>query len=65
MIKGIKTSTKGASFVEDNARRQGSIEKEFKLRELAKILEAQDKSLLFSLQIFFHVFANQIMKIIN
>jgi hypothetical protein len=40
MIKGIQTQTKtkGASFVENNTRRQGLIEKEFKLRELAKMI---------------------------
>jgi hypothetical protein len=38
MIKGIQTKAKGASFVERNTRRQGPIEKEFKLRELAKMI---------------------------
>jgi hypothetical protein len=40
MIKGIQTQTKtkGTSFVENNTRRQGPIEKEFKLRELAKMI---------------------------
>jgi hypothetical protein len=41
MIKGIKTKTKSVPFAESNTRtrKQGPIEKAFKLRELAKMIK--------------------------
>jgi hypothetical protein len=40
LIKGVPTKTKGASFVENNTRtrKPGPIEKEFKLKELGKMI---------------------------
>jgi hypothetical protein len=39
MIKGVQTTTKGGSFIENTTRKQGPIEKTMKLRELAKMIK--------------------------